>query len=124
MDAKPNTPMKIDLKHLQSWIGRTESVQDLASVAPLRALSATLDRDEPAIDNGTEVPHCWHWLYFLPMHRQSELGPDGHARRGGFLPPRRAWPSGPRSDCRCLGRPYSQGQPCGTAVPWSLAGSS
>ncbi len=95
MDAKPNTPMKIDLKHLQSWIGRTESVQDLASVAPLRALSATLDRDEPAIDNGTEVPHCWHWLYFLPMHRQSELGPDGHARRGGFLPPvplpRRMW---------------------------------
>ena len=29
------------------------------------------------------------------MHRQSEIGPDGHARRGGFLPPvplpRRMW---------------------------------
>ncbi len=87
--------MKIDLHHLQSWIGRTESVQDLATVVPLRALSATLDREDPAIDIGTEVPPCWHWLYFLPLHRQSGLGPDGHALRGGFLPPvplpRRMW---------------------------------
>ena len=40
----------------------------------------------------------WHWLYFLPLHRQSELGPDGHAKRGGFLPPvplpRRMWAGG------------------------------
>jgi 3-methylfumaryl-CoA hydratase len=39
-----------------------------------------------------------HWLYFLPHHRQSEIGPDGHARRGGFLPPvalpRRMWAGG------------------------------
>ncbi|MFZ2298776.1 MAG: MaoC family dehydratase N-terminal domain-containing protein, partial [Aquabacterium sp.] len=37
----------------------------------------------------------WHWLYFLPLHRQSEIGADGHAKRGGFLPPvplpRRMW---------------------------------
>jgi 3-methylfumaryl-CoA hydratase len=33
------------------------------------------------------VPPLWHWLYFAPLARQSELGPDGHARRGGFLPP-------------------------------------
>ena len=87
--------MKIDINHLQSWIGRSESVQDLATVVPLRALSATLDRDGAAIDTGTEVPPCWHWLYFLPLHRQSEIGPDGHAQRGGFLPPvplpRRMW---------------------------------
>lgn len=90
--------MKIDINHLQSWIGRSESVQDLATVVPLRALSATLDRDGAAIDTGTEVPPCWHWLYFLPLHRQSEIGPDGHAQRGGFLPPvplpRRMWAGG------------------------------
>jgi 3-methylfumaryl-CoA hydratase len=37
----------------------------------------------------------WHWLYFLPLARQSEIGPDGHPKRGGFLPPvalpRRMW---------------------------------
>ena len=44
---------------------------------------------------GTPLPALWHWLYFLPLHRQSEIGPDGHAKRGGFLPPvplpRRMW---------------------------------
>jgi len=87
--------MTLDIDHLRSWIHRTESVHDVATVVPLRALSATLDRDDPAIDLGTEVPPCWHWLYFLPLHRQSEIGADGHARRGGFLPPvplpRRMW---------------------------------
>ena len=87
--------MNLDIDHLRSWIDRTESVHDVATVVPLRALSATLDRDDPAIDLGTEVPPCWHWLYFLPLHRQSEIGADGHAKRGGFLPPvplpRRMW---------------------------------
>ena len=50
---------------------------------------------------GSAVPPCWHWLYFLPLHRQSEIGPDGHAKRGGFLPPvplpRRMW-AGSRID--------------------------
>ena len=44
------------------------------------------------------LPPLWHWLYFLPVHLQSELGPDGHAKRGGFLPPvdlpRRMWAGG------------------------------
>ena len=87
--------MTLDIAHLRRWIDRSESVQDLATVVPLRALSATLDRDGAAIGIGTEVPPCWHWLYFLPLHRQSEIGPDGHAQRGGFLPPvplpRRMW---------------------------------
>ena len=94
-------PMTLDIDHLRTWIDRTESVHDVATVVPLRALSATLDRDDPAIDLGYDVPPCWHWLYFLPLHRQSELGPDGHALRGGFLPPvplpRRMW-AGSRLD--------------------------
>ena len=93
--------MKLDIDHLRTWIGRTESIHDVASVVPLKALSATLDREDPTLDLGAEVPPCWHWLYFLPLHRQSELGPDGHARRGGFLPPvplpRRMW-AGSRID--------------------------
>src|SRR6185437_4594407 len=36
-----------------------------------------------------------HWLFFLPAYRQSDAGPDGHALKGGFLPPielpRRMW---------------------------------
>ena len=86
------------LAHLQSWQGRSETLTDLITPAPLRALSATLDRDDPAPQAGTALPPLWHWLFFLPHHRQSEIGPDGHAKRGGFLPPvplpRRMWAGG------------------------------
>ena len=65
---------------------------------PVAALSATLDRDDPAPVPGTALPPLWHWLYFTPLARHSELGADGHARRGGFLPavplPRRMWAGG------------------------------
>jgi 3-methylfumaryl-CoA hydratase len=86
------------LAHLQSWQGRTETLDDLITLAPLRALSATLDRDDPLPEAGTELPQLWHWLFFLPHYRQSEIGPDGHALRGNFLPPvplpRRMWAGG------------------------------
>lgn len=64
--------------HLQSWQGRSESLTDTVTAAPVAALSATLDRDDPAPVTGTQLPPLWHWLYMLPRHRQSELGPDGH----------------------------------------------
>jgi 3-methylfumaryl-CoA hydratase len=86
------------LAHLQSWMGRTETLTDDITAAPVRALSATLDRDDADPASGTALPALWHWLYFLPHQRQSELGPDGHAKRGGFLPPvplpRRMWAGG------------------------------
>ena len=87
--------MSLDIEHLRGWIGRTEELHDLVGVAPVRALSATLDREDPAVQAGDALPPCWHWLYFLPAARQSEIGEDGHPRRGGFLPPvplpRRMW---------------------------------
>jgi 3-methylfumaryl-CoA hydratase len=83
---------------LGAWIGRSEERSDTITAAPLAALSATLDRNDPPPRPGSAVPPLWHWLYFLPTARQSELGPDGHPRRGGFLPPvplpRRMWAGG------------------------------
>jgi 3-methylfumaryl-CoA hydratase len=83
------------ITHLQEWLGKTETLQDIVTAAPVRALSATLDRLDPSPNNGTFLPELWHWLYFLPCALQSEIGPDGHPKRGGFLPPvplpRRMW---------------------------------
>ena len=96
-----NDPRTVDtalLTHLQTWQGRTESLNDVITAAPVRALSATLDREDPDPVTGALLPPLWHWLYFLPAARQSDIGPDGHARRGGFLPPvplpRRMWAGG------------------------------
>jgi 3-methylfumaryl-CoA hydratase len=88
----------LDLDTLEKWIGRTEEHVDQVTGTPIAALSATLDREDPPPQPGDSLPPLWHWLYFLPLHRQSELGPDGHAERGGFLPPvplpRRMWAGG------------------------------
>ncbi|MDI1273463.1 MaoC family dehydratase N-terminal domain-containing protein [Polaromonas sp.] len=98
MTADIRTIDAATLAHLQSWVGRTETLVDDITAAPLRGLSATLDREDPPPVAGTAVPPLWHWLYFLPQPRRSEIGPDGHARRGGFLPPvplpRRMWAGG------------------------------
>jgi 3-methylfumaryl-CoA hydratase len=86
--------MNIDDAHLKGWVGRAETLTDVVALQPLRGLAALLDRpfDEQA---GDELPMPAHWLYFLSAARQSELGEDGHPRRGGFLPPvplpRRMW---------------------------------
>ena len=86
--------MNIDMEILQQWIGKTESAADVVTTVPISALAATLDI-EASFDR---LPPLWHWLYFLPLYRWSELGPDGHPRRGGFLPPvplpRRMWAGG------------------------------
>lgn len=82
----------------RAWIGRTETAHDRITATPVRALAATLDHPDAPMPEGTRLPPLWHWLFFLPLHRASELGDDGHARRGGFLPPvplpRRMWAGG------------------------------
>jgi 3-methylfumaryl-CoA hydratase len=94
----PSEPPRADIGLLQQWQGRTERRSDVVTAAPLAALAATLDRDDAPPVPGAEVPPLWHWLYFTPQPRQSEIGPDGHAKRGGFLPPvplpRRMWAGG------------------------------
>jgi 3-methylfumaryl-CoA hydratase len=89
---------ELDVDHLRSWIGKQETLLDQATRFPIAALSATLDRDDPLPRPGDPLPPLWHWLYFLPIARQSLLGPDGHPARGGFLPPvplpRRMWAGG------------------------------
>jgi 3-methylfumaryl-CoA hydratase len=83
---------------LTNWIGRSETLHDTITAAPVRALNATLDHAPLPVAPGLPIPPLWHWLYFLPSHRQSEIGADGHAKRGGFLPPvplpRRMWAGG------------------------------
>ncbi|PRE59244.1 FAS1-like dehydratase domain-containing protein [Burkholderia multivorans] len=80
-----------------AWIGRREDSVDRITPAPIRLLRATLDDAEPSALPDV-LPPLWHWLYFLPGERQSNIGTDGHARRGGFLPPvalpRRMWAGG------------------------------
>lgn len=85
------------MDHLRSWIGRQERMEGHAAPEPLAGLAALLDHQTPPWPRG-EVPPLGHWLYFLPCALQSDIGEDGHPKRGGFLPPiplpRRMWAGG------------------------------
>jgi 3-methylfumaryl-CoA hydratase len=98
MSANTRSPAPAILANLQNWVGKTETLTDHVTSAPLCGLAAALDRDDAGPAAGSAVPPLWHWLYFLPQSRRSEIGPDGHPQRGGFLPPvplpRRMWAGG------------------------------
>ncbi|HEX7043310.1 MAG TPA: MaoC family dehydratase N-terminal domain-containing protein [Burkholderiales bacterium] len=87
----------IDIEHLRTWIGKTEVHHDTLPPTPAAALAAALDREDSP-GPGDALPPLWHWIYFLLPLRQSQLGVDGHPKRGGFLPPvplpRRMWAGG------------------------------
>jgi len=84
--------------NLRQWVGRSETASERIAAAPANRLNATLDREADAFADGDPLPPAWHWLYAAHIARQSALGPDGHAARGGFLPPiplpRRMWAGG------------------------------
>lgn len=90
--------MTQDEAYWRQWLGKSDVVTDTITAWPVAALAATLDREEAVPAAGTVLPPLAHWLYFLPRTLQSDLGADGHAKRGGFLPPiplpRRMWAGG------------------------------
>ena len=75
-------------------IGRTETRTDRVRPGLLQRLAATLGVPVP-----DALPPLWHWALFQDWALPEGLGPDGHPRRGGFLPdpaglPRRMWAGG------------------------------
>jgi 3-methylfumaryl-CoA hydratase len=89
---------KLDLDHLRQWVGRGTEVWDIVTPQLVKGLRATLFQEigEPKI--GDAAPFTVHWCLGQPVFPMSQLGPDGHPARGGFLPPvplpRRMWAGG------------------------------
>jgi hydroxyacyl-ACP dehydratase HTD2-like protein with hotdog domain len=77
-----------------SYIGKTETRTDEVSPRLLTGMAATLGLPRP-----DTLPPLWHWMLFQDWVQPDQIGPDGHPRRGGFLPPvhdlpRRMWAGG------------------------------
>ncbi|MEI7816297.1 MAG: MaoC family dehydratase N-terminal domain-containing protein [Desulfuromonadales bacterium] len=83
---------------LCTWIGKTQTDEDLISVRHSNLMAATVDFLQGNICDGENLPPLWHWIYFLTGVHANELGPDGHPARGGFMPPvplpNRMWAGG------------------------------
>ena len=89
--------MSEDFSQFSRWIGRMREFNEPIAPDRVAALAATLDLEKPPIP-GEALPPAWHWIFFNETARASLLGPDGHPKRGGFLPPvplpRRMWAGG------------------------------
>ena len=89
---------KPDLDHLRQWIGRTAEASDIVTAQLVKGLRATLFMEIGEPRPGDAAPFTVHWCLAQPVFPMSELGPDGHPARGGFLPPvslpRRMWAGG------------------------------
>src|ERR1051325_4167001 len=84
-----------DARDWKCWIGRGHTSADRITASRVAAWDATLDHDVAPPRDGDVAPLGFHWTLAPPMARESDLGPDGHPRRGTFLPPiplpRRLW---------------------------------
>lgn len=90
--------INLNIDHLNKWVGNKEIAVETIAIEPLQRMRATLDYAPKTIIAGEPVPALWHWVYFLNPTRASELGRDGHAALGDFMPPvplpRRMWAGG------------------------------
>ncbi len=77
-----NTPTNLD-----DWQPAAEVSTDVVTPVAAAALHGLFDAPGDAPTTGDPIPPLWHWLAFLPRAPQRELGPDGHPRLGGFMPP-------------------------------------
>jgi hydroxyacyl-ACP dehydratase HTD2-like protein with hotdog domain len=78
----------------EEYVGRAETREDRLDPRLMNGLAATLGVAVPA-----ELPPLWHWMLFQDWVMPERIGPDGHPKRGGFLPPvhdlpRRMWAGG------------------------------
>jgi 3-methylfumaryl-CoA hydratase len=73
-----------DIVHWQSWVGRTETCEETLDAGALRRFAAALGE---SLDVERGQPSLAHWAFFLPVAPADAIGPDGHPKRGGFLPP-------------------------------------
>jgi 3-methylfumaryl-CoA hydratase len=69
------------------YIGRSESVTGRIAAAPVELLASLLNRRFDEMSSTGALPPLWHWLILQKPVLQSEVGPDGHPKRGGLIPP-------------------------------------
>ena len=71
----------------ESWIGRARTSEDEITRPALRRIAALLNQPDAAFAMGSALPAHWYAMFFPEIAPQAELGPDGHPRKGDFLPP-------------------------------------
>ncbi len=73
-----------DIAEWSAYAGRSETTSQYLDETTLKRFLLVLGESGAT---GGSVPPMAHWAYFLPMTANEDIGPDGHLKRGGFMPP-------------------------------------
>ncbi|MDQ8757600.1 MaoC family dehydratase N-terminal domain-containing protein [Sphingosinicella sp. LHD-64] len=73
-----------DIAEWRQHVGRTEIRRQLLDTASLRRFAAATGAERDVM---TAPPPLALWAWFAGAVSDGELGPDGHPKRGGFIPP-------------------------------------
>lgn len=83
---------------MHDFIGKSQTTSCALDPARAAALHATLGLPNPPPKAGGSLPPFWHQIYFWDVQAPENLGRDGHAKTGDFIPdlnlPRRMWAGG------------------------------
>lgn len=74
-------------EEVEAWrahVGRCETRRQRLDVESLRRFAAA---QGAGLDVETAPPPLAHWAWFLEVVGPEAIGPDGHPRRGGLMPP-------------------------------------
>lgn len=71
----------------QKWIGRRETLVDFVDPRSIANMDVLLGGDGAWPHRGDPIANFWHCMNFAPRVSHDDLGPDGHPRRGDFMPP-------------------------------------
>jgi 3-methylfumaryl-CoA hydratase len=75
------------MAELHPWIGQVRSTADDVGLMAVRRAAGTFDIDPGSLTQGSELPPHWFTFVGVEAVRQSDIGPDGHAKKGVVLPP-------------------------------------
>lgn len=73
------------LPELAGWQASVAEVEADIDARTASMLAAVFD--QAPLRSGDELPPAWHWAFFIEPALQRDIGPDGHVKKGGFLPP-------------------------------------
>ena len=90
---------------METGLGNSLKLEDEMEPGRAQSLHASFGLPGPAPELGSELPAFWHQIYFWQAHAPVDTGPDGHGKKGGFIPDfgleQRMWAGGRlRIDCR------------------------
>ena len=85
MNADKGKHEIMDVSQYQPWVGRSEVCTDIAAPEHYRAWLSTLDYKDLTVKDGAPMPPLAHLIFNKAIVQVSEVGRDGHPKRGDFL---------------------------------------